>query len=306
VTTINPKTVTRLYDLASITPLIGIEDYTDGMYNGNIFLNYHQAQKNQHNYLLDEIGVRKGFRLLDVGCGLGTLLETARERGVEGTGITISGSQVDICRAKGLDVHLLNYKNLPQEWCGKFDGIIANGSLEHFCQPEDASAGKQDQIYREMFQIFSRLLSDNFKPQRVATTAIHFRGEAIEPKMMLKNPLAQLFDNENLHFSILHRGYGGYYPVRGQLESCAKNNFILVNEQDGTDDYRLTSEHWNKLLKKGLRNYQVQTAIFKYFMKRPFHTFWLVASQIGFESWPWQFRGENPRTVLYRQTWEKR
>ena len=149
---IAPRNVVSLYEVTGVTPLAGIEDYIEGIYNGDLSLNHDVAQKNQHNYLLDEIGTKEGFKLLDVGCGLGTLLETAKEKGVQGVGITISEDQVRRCRNKGLDVHLFNYKHLPSEWNERFDGIIANGSLEHFCQPEEAIEGKQNRIYREILK----------------------------------------------------------------------------------------------------------------------------------------------------------
>lgn len=300
-----PRNVANLYELTNISPLAGIEDYTEGIYNGDPSIPHEVAQKNQHNYLLDKIEAKKDFRLLDVGCGLGTLLETARERGVIGTGITISKGQVERCKDKGLDVYLFNYRNLPPEWNERFDGIIANGSLEHFCQPEDAMAGKQNEIYREMFEIFARLLNPN-SPQKVATTAAHFRDKHIEPRKLLKNPFLQIFDKEGFHSSILHRGYGGYYPIKGQLEKCAENYFSLIKEVDGTEDYRITSEHWTKEYNRAFfTNFKLMRGLLKHFFKKPVHTFWAASSYIGFQSWAWQFRGENSPVILYRQTWRK-
>src|SRR5205823_1908291 len=46
------------------------------------------------------------------------------------------------------------------------------------------------------------------------------------------------------HFARLTRAFGGWYPARGQLEACARGSFELVHEEDGTEDYRLTSEAW--------------------------------------------------------------
>ncbi len=304
-TLIAPKKVVNLYEVTNVTPLAGIEDYTEGIYNGNSAISYEDAQKAQHNYLLNEISAGKDFRLLEIGCGLGTLLETARERGVNGTGITISKTQVARCKEKGLDVYLLNYKNLLEEWNMNFDGIIANGSLEHFCQPEDAIAGRQDQIYKRMFEIFARLLNPN-SPQKVATTSIHFKGDPIEPKKLPKNPFIQLFDREGFHAAVLYRGYGGYYPAYGQLEKCAKGTFEIINEVDGTEDYRITSKHWTREYNKALfTNTKMMRELLKHFLKRPVHTFWVASSYIGFQSWAWQFRGENSRTRLLRQTWRK-
>lgn len=304
---IAPKNVVNLYDITSITPIAGIQDYTEGVYNGDLSTPYEVAQKNQHNYLLDEIGASENFRLLDVGCGLGTLLETARERGVIGTGITISESQTRMCREKGLDVHLFNYRTLPPKWEGKFDGIIANGSLEHFCQPEEAINGRQNEIYGEMFGIFAGLLDQKSDSQRVATTAIHFRDGPINPRKLLMHPFLQIFDTEGFHASVLHRGYGGYYPIHGQLEECAANTFELINEIDGTEDYRITSEHWRRECKKALfSNPKFMKEMLTHFLKRPAHTFWTASSYVGFQSWPWQFRGKHPRTVLYRHTWQRK
>jgi len=304
--TIAPENVVNLYDLAGITLLAGIQDYTEGIYNGDLSIQYDTAQKNQHNYLLDELGAGEGFRLLEVGCGLGTLLETAKERGVIGTGITISEDQVFKCRAKGLNVHLLNYKDLPDEFDKSFDGIIANGSLEHFCQPEEAMAGEQNSIYKNMFKVFARVLDSDSDSQRVATTAIHFREEHMDPRNFLRSPFLQIFNPEGFHFSILHRGYGGYYPIKGQLEACASGEFVLVKEVEATEDYRVTTDHWRKKLKKAiLTNVRFIRETLRHLLKRPIHTTWAIASCVGPESWPWQFRGDHPPAKLYRHTWQR-
>lgn len=300
-----PTNVAYLYDLTGVTRIAGIQDYTEGIYHGDKALDYATAQKNQHTYLLNEIGVEKDFRLLDVGCGLGTLLETAQERGVRGVGITISSDQASKCKKKGLDVHLLNYKDIPYEWDNTFDGIIANGSLEHFCQPEDALQGRQNTIYREMFKIFARLIDPDSPQKRVVTTAIHFRHDHMDPKKLLRNPFLELADKTGFYASILHRGYGGYYPVKGQLEKCAEGIFAMIKEVDGTEDYRITSEYWCERYINGLRTMpDFRKKIAGHFLRRPRHTLWTVLSFVGLEAWPWQFRGPDPPAILYRHTWQ--
>jgi cyclopropane fatty-acyl-phospholipid synthase-like methyltransferase len=303
---IAPKNVELCYEITGLSILADIEDYTEGIYEGKRSTNYLIAKQNQHTYILDQLCARKGFKLLDVGCGLGTLLESARKRGVIGTGITISENEVKICKAKGLDVHLLNYKNLPKSWNGKFDGIVANGSLEHFCQPEDAVRGNQDVVYRNMFKVFFKLLNPKSPSQKVVTTAIHFRSKHVDPRKILRNPLLQIFDDEAFHFSIIQRGYGGYYPINGQLENCAKNYFSLIKEVDGTQDYLFTSENWLSKLRNALyHNAEFRKDILKRLIKKPMHTIWFTASLMGPEAWPWQFRGEDPPTRLYRHTWKR-
>jgi len=37
--------------MTGVTPMAGIQDYTEGIYQGDPFTDYAIAQKNQHNYL---------------------------------------------------------------------------------------------------------------------------------------------------------------------------------------------------------------------------------------------------------------
>src|SRR5207244_201067 len=127
--------------------------------------------------------------------------------------------------------------------------------------------------------------------KKVATTAIHFADNQTYYKKFLKNPFLQLSDAKGFHFSILHRGYGGYYPAKGQLLQCAGGLFSLQKEVDGTEDYRLTSETWRKKITSALwNNKEFRKDLLYLFRKKPVHTFWAALSMVGAESWPWQFR----------------
>jgi len=301
-----PARIVQLcYNLTGISVLAGVEDYTEGIYNGNPCEDFHTAQRRQHDYLLNELNAGPGFRLLEIGCGLGTLLAAARDRGIDATGVTISEDQWAVCRAKKLPVLLANYKELLLNWRGKFDGIIANGSLEHFCQPEDAINGMQNSIYSNMFRIFSSLLDPASSSRKLVTTALHFRGASVKPEKFLKSPLLQLLDNKGLHFSILHRGYGGYYPAEGQLERCAEGNFKLIREVDGTQDYGFTAEDWLRKFRSALfRDGRFGSALVRHFISNPIHTLLFAASFIGPASQLWQFRGSPTPVKHFRHTWQ--
>ncbi len=298
------RTVHLCYGLTGISVLAGVEDYTEGIYGGNPGEDYCAAQRRQHEYLLDELKAGPGFRLLEIGCGLGTLLEAARDRGIDATGVTISDDQWAVCCAKKLPVLRANYREIPLHWRGKFDGIIVNGALEHFCQPEDALKGMQDGIYRDMFRIFASLLDPASNSRRLVTTALHFRGKPVEPGKFLKSPLLQIFDRAGFHFSILHRGYGGYYPAEGQLESCARGNFKLQREVDGTEDYGFTAEDWKRKFRRAFFHSPFGTALVRHFISNPFHTLWFTASFIGPASQLWQFRGPETPVRHFRHTWQ--
>lgn len=300
------RTVVDCYDLLGLSLLCGIEDYTEGVYGGDPARPYEEAQRRQHDHLLDELGAGRGFRLLDVGCGTGTLLRRARERGAEAVGITISPRQVEMGKARGLDVRLMSYAAVGKSFPRTFDGIVANGSIEHFCQPEDALAGRQDGVYRAMFEAFHGALRPGSPSRRVVTTVIHFRAEPAAPRRLLAPSWRHLFgDRAAFHLSVLHHGYGGYYPVRGQLARCAAPLFACAAEEDGTEDYRLTSEEWLRRIHAAMRrNGAFRRRLAAHFFHRPRHTAYFALSFFGPQSWPWQFRGAPPPTVLYRHTWQ--
>jgi SAM-dependent methyltransferase len=69
-------------------------------------------------------------RLLDVGCGIGTELRVARERGWHATGIELAAASLAIARDDGLDVigEPLGQVPLPP---ASFDLVTVNHALEH-------------------------------------------------------------------------------------------------------------------------------------------------------------------------------
>src|SRR5579884_3166543 len=52
-------------------------DLTCAMYNGDFSKTLSQAQKDKHDYMLDGIGFKPGFRVLDIGCGFGPVLKVS-------------------------------------------------------------------------------------------------------------------------------------------------------------------------------------------------------------------------------------
>jgi len=91
-----------------------------------------QAQRNKLDLVCRKLDLRKGERLLDIGCGWGGLARyAAQEYGVEVTGVTISREQLKLaqerCRDLPVSLHLLDYRNLR----GRFDKIVSVGMFEH-------------------------------------------------------------------------------------------------------------------------------------------------------------------------------
>ena len=288
-------------------PALGFTDLTDGMYEGHPDRRFETAQARQAEVLLDRAGVVAGDRVLDVGCGYGRILRTAAKRGATAWGITVSPEQVRRGCRDGLNVRLCDYKHLGPAWEGQFDAVLANGSLEHFAQPADAVAGRDDDIYRHLFATVRRVLDPARAGARFVTTAIHFRDRP-DPRDWLKRPAAFPRGSAEFHWSRLTHAYGGWYPVRGQLARCADGLFRLIHEEDGTEDYRLTSEACLRAVRRALwspRAVRVWLAALPGVVRRPAATVRMLRCMLGSESWNWQVRGDPAPTILLRQTWER-
>jgi len=307
-TTSTAPTVIACYSVFDrFFPACGYTDLTDGLYEGDPKRGYEVAQIRQAEVLLDRAEVESKTRLLDIGCGYGRILKAAQSRGAKGWGITISPEQVRRTRRSDLNVRLQNYKSLGSEWEAQFDAVIANGSLEHFAQPGEAVIGRDDAIYRHLFGIIHRLLDPATSSPKFVTTAIHFRHRP-DPRDLLRAPSSFPSGSSEFHWARLARSFGGWYPIPGQLERCAEGYFRLIHQEDGTEDYRLTSEAWLSGVRQALHSWRlprVGWAALPVLLRRPVHTLRMLQCMLGSESWNWQFRGDPAPTILLRQTWER-
>ncbi len=96
------------------------------------------AQEAKLDLVCRKLGLQPGMRLLDIGCGWGSLVLYAAERyGVEATGITLSAAQAEWATAeigrRGLEdralVAIRDYRDLTG--FGPFDAIASIGMFEH-------------------------------------------------------------------------------------------------------------------------------------------------------------------------------
>jgi cyclopropane-fatty-acyl-phospholipid synthase len=95
------------------------------------------AQTAKYDLICRKLGLEKGMRLLDVGCGWGGMvLHAAREYGVEAVGVTISSAQAELGRKRvaeaGLtdrvEIRLQDYRRVND---GPYDAICSIGMAEH-------------------------------------------------------------------------------------------------------------------------------------------------------------------------------
>lgn len=96
-----------------------------------------QAQANKLDLVCRKLDLQPGQRLLDVGCGWGSMvLHAAEHYGVEAVGITLSTEQADLATKRvhdaglsdRIDIRVQDYRDVSD---GPFDAISSIGMFEH-------------------------------------------------------------------------------------------------------------------------------------------------------------------------------
>jgi cyclopropane fatty-acyl-phospholipid synthase-like methyltransferase len=301
------RLVQLCYTLVHAAEAVGIHDLADGEFLPSD-TTLEQGIERQLNYLLDQVGCdRPGFRLLEIGCGYGHLLRVARDRGARAIGVNISPEQVQFCNRSGSQVYQCSYRDLldAYEWHGQFDGVVANGSLEHWVQPEDVLAGRMNDMYRESFGIAHKLLDPTATDARYVTTAIHVKRE-VRPEWLLTPWRRHPRGSDRRHFSLLHHWMGGWYPVAGQLEECARPYFALERETDGTLGYKIANDiRMDRMLCGLTSNPKLLWRILRSLVRHPKVSRTMLECYFIERSWDWQFQGDDPPMKLLRQVWRR-
>lgn len=133
-------------------------DFSGAMYDGDFSMSLEQAQRRKHEFIADQLAIGPGSRVLDMGCGWGPFLTFVSSRGAHGVGVTLSEGQARSCRRNGLDVHLMDCREVTSRELGVFDAVVSLGAFEHFCSIEEWQQGKQDAIYERLFLNVADLL----------------------------------------------------------------------------------------------------------------------------------------------------
>jgi len=219
-----------------------LADFSGAKYDGDFSLSLERAQRRKHEYVAEQIGIGPGRRVLDLGCGWGPLLAFIRERGASGVGVTLSSAQAAACRRHGLDVRIQNALEIDRDGLGGFDAIASLGAFEHFCSPEDYGAGRQDEVYRSLFERVARLLPDG---GRLYLQTMVFGRNMIEPdEIDIDAPR----DSDAWYLALMGRQFPGSFLPFGkeQVVRNAEPDFQLVSSVSGRLDYIETISQWRR------------------------------------------------------------
>lgn len=129
-----------------------------------------EAQQAKLAHIADKLDLKPGARVLDVGCGWGSMaLYLAEQRGCTVTGITLSVEQQKVARRRAkergladkVEFRLEDYRNTT----GKFDAIVSIGMFEHVGRPQ----------YKIYFRKLYELLAED------GTALMHCIGRSTPP-----------------------------------------------------------------------------------------------------------------------------
>ena len=174
--------------------------------------NHYQESKGLHlNYEIITNMIEEGARVLDLGCGSGTLLKMLIEKKkCSGIGIEINQSNAIDCIEKGLSVIQGDIdEGLKEFYDGEFDYVILNQTLQ--------STEKPDYVVEEMLRVGKKVVVSfpNFAYWKVRFYLL-FKGKMPKSKML---PF-EWYNTPNIHL----------LTVKDFFEFCEKRNIKILNE----------------------------------------------------------------------------
>jgi cyclopropane-fatty-acyl-phospholipid synthase len=106
------------------------------------------AQERKIELVLRKVQARPGDRLLDIGCGWGTLAKRAHELGLRVVGVTVSDEQARYARERTpAEIRARDYREIND---GPYDAITSVGMVEH--------------IGREQLAVYFQMIAELLRP----------------------------------------------------------------------------------------------------------------------------------------------
>lgn len=214
-----------------------------------------EAQSAKMAHIGEKLLLRPGMRVLDIGCGFGTLaLALARDHGVEVTGITLSEVQLAEAQARareaGMDgqvkFRLQDYRAVTES----YDRVVSVGMMEHVGRPH----------LRTYFQKVAELMPQD------GVALIHYIGRWSPPDTISPWFNKYIFP-------------GAYCPTISEaMRVVEKTGMILSDLEIWRGHYERTLQEWLKRFDANLdRVLQLQDDRFVRMWR-----YYLQAAEMGF------------------------
>ncbi|MBL8927383.1 MAG: class I SAM-dependent methyltransferase [Pseudonocardia sp.] len=189
-----------------------------------------QAQAAKFELVVQKLALKPGMRLLDVGCGWGSMvMHAAAEHGVRALGVTLSRNQAEWAQneieRRGLgdlaEVRHLDYRDTPAE---QFDAVSSIGLTEH--------------LGRAALPSYFRFLASRLRPG--GRLLNHCITQNHTPRIKRTDPFIDryVFPDGQLH-------------AIGHLVSVMNDNgFEIRHEENLREHYAMTLRDWGRNLEQ--------------------------------------------------------
>ena len=243
-------------------------DFSGARYDGDFSLTLEEAQRAKHEFMADNLRIRKDSRILDMGCGWGPFLNFVKERAAHGVGLTLSQGQLEACKTNGLEVYLKDCKKVTPNDFGTFDAVACVGAFEHFCSIEEWQKGHQEAIYQDFFHTVYQLLP---RGGRLYLQTMTFGENMVDFEDMDIN--APEGSPPHLLALMVKQFPGSWLPYGHEMiTKNASPYFKMISISSGRLDYIETINQWRKRFRKFnlMKYYLYMTLLPKYFTDKDF------------------------------------
>jgi cyclopropane-fatty-acyl-phospholipid synthase len=184
--------------------------------------NLDDAQEAKFELVCKKVGLKKGMKVLDIGCGWGSFAKYAAEKyGVSVVGVTISKEQVklgsELCKGLPVKIRLQDYRDVKE----KFDVVVSLGMFEH--------------VGSKNYRIYMEKVSDCLKDDGLFL--LHTIG-SVNPKGGTDKWMDKyIFPN-------------GFLPSVKQIAAASGGLFVLEDWHNFGTDYDKTLMAWYNNFRK--------------------------------------------------------
>ena len=221
-------------------------DYSGARFDGDFSLTVEEGQRKKHQFIAESLNIKEGSKVLDMACGWGPFLSYIKQLGAKGTGVTLSKGQAAACVKNGLNVEIMDCRDIALSTFGRFDAVTCIGGLEHFCSVEEYKAGKQDKVYSNFFKMVSDLLPAK---GRFYMQTMVFTNKT--PPIQEMNVSADKTSVEYALALMIKQFPGSWLPYsEKQVIKNAAPYMKLVSKSSGRLDYIQTIKCWRKKFRK--------------------------------------------------------